>query len=142
MISEDIIRMAEGHMTVVPSIKILSAVNLAKEFQHLMTDPRSIAALGVAEKYCRGEATEDEFLAAHESAWDAARSAGQNSVEAWEAAWSLQNSTLASDAEKEAAWNRSLAAAWDSSYATAAAFAMDGKISYGLQAAIRARSET
>ena len=119
----------------------ISAVNLAKEFQHLMTDPRSIAALDVAEKYGRGEATEDEFLAAHKSAWDAAHNAGQNSVKAWEAAWSLQNSTSASDAEKEAAWNRSLAAAWDSSYAVAAAFAMDGKISEGLQAAIRARGD-
>ena len=129
-------------MTVLPSIKILSVVNLAKEFQHLMTDPRSIAALDVAEKYGRGEGTEDEFLAAHESAWDASRIAAENSVKAWQTAWSLQNSTSASDAEKEAAWNRSRAAAWDSSYATAAAFAMDGKISEGLQAAIRARGGT
>lgn len=128
-------------MTVAPSIKILSAVNLAKEFQHLMTDPRSVAALSVAEKYGRGEDIKDEFLAAHKSSWDAARNAAENSFKAWQAAWALQNSTSASDAEKEAAWNRSLVAAWDSSYATAAAFAMEGRISEGLQAAIRARGK-
>lgn len=122
-------------------IKIFDAVVLAKKVQNLMIDPRSIAALNVAEKYVTGKATEAEFLAAHKAAWDAARNAGENSAKTWEIAWALQNSTSASDAEKEAAWNRSLAAAWDSSYATAAAFAMEGRISEGLQAAIRARGK-
>ena len=46
----------------------LLAVRFAREVQHLMTDPRSLAALDVAERHANGEATDGELAAA----WDAA----------------------------------------------------------------------
>ena len=42
----------------------LLAVDCAREVQHLMTDPRSVAALDVAERYANGLATEAELAAA------------------------------------------------------------------------------
>jgi hypothetical protein len=51
--------------------KRLLAVAFAKEVQHLMTDPRSIAALDVAERFANGDATEKEFRVAAYSAADA-----------------------------------------------------------------------
>ena len=66
----------------------LYAVWCARRVEHLMTDPRSIAALDVAERYARGRATDEELRAATRAAWEAA--------EAAEAAWA--------EAEAEAAW--------------------------------------
>ncbi len=43
----------------------LFAVWCARQVQHLMKDPRSIAALDVAERYAHGQATEEELAAAH-----------------------------------------------------------------------------
>ena len=42
----------------------LHAVWCARQVQHLMTDPRSIAALDVAERHANGEATDAELDAA------------------------------------------------------------------------------
>jgi len=42
----------------------LLAVRYAREVQHLMTDPRSLAALDVVERYAHGEATNEELAAA------------------------------------------------------------------------------
>ena len=42
----------------------LFAVWCARQVQHLMTDPRSVAALDVADRYANGEATERELAAA------------------------------------------------------------------------------
>ena len=53
----------------------LFAVWCARRVQHLMTDPRSIAALDVAEQFARGEATADELGAAWAAARDAADAA-------------------------------------------------------------------
>lgn len=54
----------------------LFAVWCARQVQHLMTDPRSIAAINVAEKHARGEATneelDEEWAAAEAAAWAAA----------------------------------------------------------------------
>jgi hypothetical protein len=50
----------------------LYAVWCARQVQHLMTDPRSIAALDVAERFARGEATKVELEAARRDAWSAA----------------------------------------------------------------------
>jgi len=36
----------------------------ARQVQHLMTDPRSLTALDVAERYADGQATDDELAAA------------------------------------------------------------------------------
>ena len=69
----------------------LFGVWCARQVQHLMTDPRSIAALDVSERFANGNATKDEL--------DAARDA------AWGAAWGARDA--ASDAARDAAW-----AAW------------------------------
>lgn len=44
----------------------------------LLTDPRSLAALEVAEKHAAGQATAEELAAAWSAAWSAARSAQAN----------------------------------------------------------------
>jgi hypothetical protein len=65
----------------------LFAVWCARRVQHLMTDPRSVEALDVAERHARGEASDKELKAARSlaaAAWAAAgRAAGRA---AWEAA--------------------------------------------------------
>ena len=56
----------------------LFAVWCARQVQHLMTDPRSVAALDAAERFANGEAAEDELAAADAAAaaaWAAARAA-------------------------------------------------------------------
>jgi hypothetical protein len=50
----------------------LFAVWCARRVQHLMTDPRSISALDVAESHANGQATNEELAAAGDAAWDAA----------------------------------------------------------------------
>lgn len=74
----------------------LYAVWCARQVQHLMIDPRSIAALDVAERFANGEATQAELDAARDAAEAAARAA-------WDAAWSA-----VWDAARDAAWS----AAW------------------------------
>jgi hypothetical protein len=49
----------------------LFAVWCARQIQHLMTDPRSITALDVAERFANCEATKDELDAAGAAAGDA-----------------------------------------------------------------------
>ena len=58
----------------------LFAVWCARKVQHLMTDPRSVAALDVAERFANGTATQEELAAAWAAARDAAMAA------AWAAA--------------------------------------------------------
>jgi len=64
----------------------LYAVWCARQVQHLMTDPRSIAALDVAERYATGEATDDELMvawvAARAAAWAAAGTAAGSAARA------------------------------------------------------------
>ena len=67
----------------------LFAVWSARRVQSLITDPRSIAAIDVAERYANGEATDEELAAS----WAAAGAA------AWDAAWAA-----AGDAAGDAAW--------------------------------------
>ena len=62
----------------------LYAVWCARQVQHLMKDPRSLAALDVAERHAHGQATDDELAAAGAAAWAAASAAA---VAAWDAAW-------------------------------------------------------
>ena len=73
----------------------------ARQVQHLMKDPRSIAALDVAERHANGEATDEDLAAARSAAWDAEAAAG-------DAAWSAAEAA-ARDAARTAAWT----AAWD-----------------------------
>ena len=49
----------------------LFAVWCARQVQHLMSDPRSIAALDVAERYANGLATDDDLSTAHSAAYAA-----------------------------------------------------------------------
>ena len=79
----------------------LFAVRCARRVQHLMTDPRSIAALDVAERYAQGQATDEELRAAQvaagtaaDAAWVAARNV------AWaakDAAWVTKDAALAAE---------------------------------------------
>ena len=76
----------------------LYAIWCARQVQHLMTDPRSLAALDVVERHAHGRATDAELSAARDAARDAARAA------AWAAA---------RDAASAAAWDAARDAAWD-----------------------------
>ena len=78
----------------------LYAVWCARQVQHLMPDPRSVAALEIAERHANGQATDKELAAAADAAWAAA----------WGAAWA-------------AAWAATGAAAWAASGAAACAAA-------------------
>jgi hypothetical protein len=62
----------------------LYAVWCIRQVQHLMRDPRSIAALDVAERFANGQAREEELDAARAAARSAARAAE------WAAARSAQ----------------------------------------------------
>ncbi len=88
----------------------LFAVWCARQVQHLMTDPRSIAALDIAERFSNGEATDAERDAAGAAAGAAARDA------AGDAAWAA-----ARDAAGDAAWAAAGAAARAAAWATQAA---------------------
>ena len=73
----------------------LLVVWAARQVQHLMTDPRSISALDVAERFANGQATSDELSAASDAASAAASDAA--SAAAWadaqlkQAAWMRKN---------------------------------------------------
>ena len=75
----------------------LYAVWCARQVQHLTTDPRSLAALDVAEAYAHGNATAEEMDAARDEAGDAAWAAA--GAAARDAAWDA-----ARDAAGDAAW--------------------------------------
>ena len=86
----------------------LYAVRCARRVQHLMGDPRSIAALDVAERHANGSATDAELAAARAAAWAVAWNAAEGVVgtAARTAAW-----TVAEDAAEAAALAAALAAA-------------------------------
>ena len=81
----------------------LYAVWCARQVQHLMRDPRSRAALDVAERYANGEATAEELDAARAvargAAWDAAWAA------AWAAAGDAARAAAGAAARKSAVWD-------------------------------------
>ena len=56
----------------------LFAVWWARQVQHFMKDPRSIAVLDIAERYANGLATETELWDARQAAWAAVRDAVRN----------------------------------------------------------------
>ena len=104
----------------------LYAVWCARQVRHLMTDPRSLAALDVAERYAEGEATGEELTAARAAAsvaatdvaTDAARAVAKAaaSVAACDAARgtaSVAASVAAWDASSDKAWDPASEAAWD-----------------------------
>lgn len=77
----------------------LFAVWSARQAQHLMADPRSIAALDVAERHALGNATDEDL----DAAWSAAGSA------AWSAADAARS---AAGSAADAAWSAAMSAAW------------------------------
>lgn len=91
-----------------PRIWRMYAVRCARRVQSLMTDPRSIKALDVAEKHAQGLASDDELQAARDAARDARNAAwaARNAAEA--AAWAAVGDAWAA---AEAA--RDAGAAWD-----------------------------
>ena len=88
----------------------LFTVWCARRVQHLMTDPRSLQALDVAEAYANGTATLEELKEAKDAAWAATRAAARN------AAWSAARAVAWA-----AAWSAARGAAWDA--VTAARYA-------------------
>ena len=98
----------------------LFAIRCARRVQHLMTDPRSLAALDVAERYANGEATDDELSAAWDAAWDAAWTAAMAASwdEGRDAAWAASAAVRAARGtawtarKASAAGGESRAAAW------------------------------
>jgi hypothetical protein len=93
----------------------LYAVWCARQVQHLMTDPRSIAALDVAERFARGEATKAKLEAARMDALSAAHAAYAYA----RAAYAAYAAHAAADAAQVAA--DAARAAADAAYAYAAA---------------------
>jgi len=93
------------------------AVWCARQVQHLMTDPRSLSALDVAERYADGLATVEELRTAWEAAGAAAKAA------AWAAARAAAGEAAgeaAGAAARAAAWAAARAAwdtAWDAAWA-------------------------
>ncbi len=93
----------------------LFAVRCAKRVQHLMTDPRSIAALDVAERHANRQATDEELKVAR----DAANAAWAAANAAWAAA--LAAAVAVADAVRAAAAARAAGAARDAARAAGAA---------------------
>ena len=103
----------------------LYAVWCARQVLHLLTDPRSTAALDVAERCANGAATHDELTAAGAAAWGAAGAAG---TAAGAAAWAAARAAAwgAAEAAEAAAWGAAEtaeAAAWGAAWGAAEAAA-------------------
>jgi hypothetical protein len=99
----------------------------------LLTDPRSLNALDVAERFAHGQATELELAAAENAAWAAAWAAAENTAwaaardAAWaaarNAAWAAARNAAraaardaARAAARDAAWDAAGNAAWDTAW--------------------------
>jgi hypothetical protein len=92
----------------------LFAVWCARQVQHLMTDPRSVAALDVAEKFAHGLATEAELKEAYDAAY-----AADSVARPWAYAAARAAAYAAAYASAEAAYASPVASA--SAYAAASA---------------------
>lgn len=87
--------------------KRVFAVWCARQVQHLLTDPRSIAAIDVAERFAYGKATQEELEAAWAAA-DAARAADAVAYRAARAAWQASSAAYSAYSAAYAAYS----AAW------------------------------
>ena len=106
----------------------------------MLTDPRSLNALDVAERFAHGQATRGELAAARDAAWavardvawyvalDAARDA------AWDAARVVAR-VVAWAAERDVALDAARDAAWDAERAAERAAALDAERDVALDAA-------
>lgn len=97
--------------------KRLFAVWCARQVQHLTSDPRSVEALDVAERFAHGEASTAELTAANYAAWAAADAIAQAAnAAAWAAAAAAW---AANEAANEAAARVAARAAARAAWATA-----------------------
>ena len=101
----------------------LFGVWCARQVQHLMTDPRSIAALDVAERFANGEATQYELNAASAAASDAASAAASDA--AWAASAAASDAASAAASAAMAAASAAAWAASDAAWAASAAARAD-----------------
>lgn len=110
------LRAVEGHDREIR----LFAVWCARQVQHVMTDPRSVKALDVAERFANGDATQKELAASWAASWGAARAAAWDAARAasWAAAWAA-----ARDAALGAARATAAPFVWASVWASAAEYA-------------------
>ena len=95
------LRAVEGHDREIR----LFAVWCARQVQHLMADPRSLAALDVAERFANGEAGDAELIAAGDAARDASWAAANTArAAAGAASWAAARAAMdaAGDAVREA----------------------------------------
>ena len=102
------------------------ALACARRVQHLMRDPRSVAALDTRERWLRGEATNEEMARAARAAADAADAAWAAADAAWAAAWAAAEAAAAAAwaaaaAARAAARDAARAAAWVAAWAAAEA---------------------
>jgi hypothetical protein len=95
----------------------LFSVEIAREVQHLMRDPRSVEALDVAERYAHGNATKEELENAYAAAYAAADAAYDEAYDAEEAAYATTTAAAADAAAADAA--AAAAAAYDAAEAAA-----------------------
>ena len=113
------LRAVDGHEKEVR----LYAVWCARQVQHLMKDPRTLAALDVAERHAHGQATDAELAAAYAAsaeAWDAAYAARDAAYAASAAAWAAASAASAEAwAAASAAANAAAYAAWNAASAAA-----------------------
>lgn len=86
--------------------KRLFAVWCARQVQHLITDPRSLAALDVVEQFANGQASLEELGAAADNATDAtdAADAADAHTTAANAANAAEAATWANAADRVATW--------------------------------------
>ena len=123
----------------------LYAVWCVRQVQHLITDPRSLAALDIAERHANGDATDEELSAAWDAAWDAAWATASDAAcdAAWATAWATASDAAratASDAAWDAAWATAWATASDAARATASDAAWDAAWATAWDAAWDARA--
>ena len=82
----------------------LFAVRCARRVQHLMPDPRSIAALDVAERHANGQATDDELKVARDAAYVAWGDVEDSVIRAANFATRVATSAVALVTASDAAW--------------------------------------
>jgi hypothetical protein len=95
----------------------LFGVWCARQVQHLMTDPRSLDAVDVAERFANGEADQSELDAARAAAMAAALDATRAATRAaaMAATWVVARAA-ASAATWDATWDAASAATWDATW--------------------------
>lgn len=89
----------------------LYAIWCARQVRHLMTDPRSLRALDIADAYANGQATQIQLSAAAADAGDAAGAAEEAAAAAAVAGAGEAAGVAARAASRAVAWNAAGAAA-------------------------------